>query len=96
LRSKTSGMSVDRLYSNQKVGDLVTKAETEQNDYRRGHLLNVFFGPKKLHYIGPQQLGWSVTLSVYVRNSLVLLGATFGCLALLYLLLKRQLRTRSV
>jgi len=100
LRSRTMGLSAERLYSNQKVGDLVAKAETEQNDYRRGARLNVFFGPIKTHYFGPRS--WSfvakhpLVFSVYLRNTLVLVGSSFACLAALYLILKRQLRTRSV
>jgi ABC-type multidrug transport system ATPase subunit len=100
LRSKTIGVSAERLYSNQKVGDLVAKAETEQNDYRRGVRPNVFFGPIKTHYFGPRRLAWvehhPLVFSVYLRNSLVLLGSTTICLAGLYVVLKRQLRTRSV
>jgi len=96
LRSKTSGVTAERLYSNQKVGDLVAKAETEQSDYRRGRIINVFFGPKKVFLFGPERLGWAVTMSVFVRNSLVLLASTFFCLAALYVILKQQLRTRSV
>jgi ABC-type multidrug transport system ATPase subunit len=96
LRSRTSGLTAEELYSNQKVNDLVAKAETEQSDYRRGRIINVFFGPKKMHYLGPQRLGWKVILSVWTRNSLVLLGSTLTCLAALWLILKRQLRTRGV
>jgi len=100
LRSKTSGISAERLYSNQKVGDLVAKAETEQNDYRRGVRLNVFFGPIKTHFIGPENVEWvkkhPLVLDIYTRNTLVLLGSTGLCLAALYLVLKRQLRTRSI
>jgi hypothetical protein len=98
LRSRTSGVTAERLYSNQKVGDLVTKAETEQNDYRRGRPVNVFFGPIKTHYLAPAKWGWNwkLVLSVYARNTLVLLASTFLCLGFLYLILKRQLRTRGV
>lgn len=102
LRSRTTGMTAERLFSNQKVGDLVTKAETEQNDYRRGRPVNVFFGPVKTHYLGRINTIWwgkkdvKITMSVYTRNTLVLLGSTLVCLALLYLILKRQLRTRGI
>ena len=100
LRSKTSGLSAERLYTNQKVNDLVAKAETEQNDYRRNTHLNVFFGPVKTHYPGPPS--WSVVarhpimFSVYERNTLILLGASLGCLVLLYGILKRQLRPHGI
>ena len=55
LRSRTSGVTAERLYTNQKVSDLVTKAETEQNDYRRGRPVNVFFGPVKTHIFRPHK-----------------------------------------
>jgi hypothetical protein len=35
LRSRTRGVTAERLFTNQKVNDLVAKAETEQSDYRR-------------------------------------------------------------
>lgn len=47
LRSKSTGVTADRLYTNQKVADLVAKAETEQSDYRRSEAVNVFFSPEK-------------------------------------------------
>src|SRR4029434_1000710 len=40
LRSKPSGVTAERLYTNQKVSDLVSKAETEQSDYRRQSHVN--------------------------------------------------------
>jgi hypothetical protein len=102
LRSRTSGVTAERLYSNQKVNDLVTKAETEQNDYRRGRPVNVFFGPVKTHIFGRINTIWwgtkelKLSMSVYTRNTLVLLVGTLLCLAFLYLILKRQLRTRGI
>jgi hypothetical protein len=100
LRSKTTGLSAERLYTNQKVNDLVAKAETEQNDYRRHVRLNVFFGPIKTHYLGPRSWPFVAThpveLSVYTRNSLVLGASSLVCLAGLYGILKRQLRTRGI
>src|SRR5260370_40523056 len=45
LRSKPNGITAERLYTNQKVSDLVAKAETEQNDYRRVRAINTFFSP---------------------------------------------------
>ena len=100
LRSKTTGFSAESLYTNQKVNDLVAKAETEQNDYRRNSQLNVFFGPVKTHYAGLRR--WSIVarhpiiLTVYERNTIVLTAATFGSLVLLYGILKRQLRPRGI
>jgi ABC transport system ATP-binding/permease protein len=96
LRSRTSGITADRLYSNQKVNDLVAKAETEQSDYRRGRLVNVFFGPVKSYYFGPVKFGWKIERSVYFVNTLVLVVASLACLSALYWILKRQLRTRGL
>ena len=94
LRSRTTGFTAERLFTNQKVNDLVSKAETEQNDYRRTdekgrpQLVNVFFGPQK------RALG--VTLSVFASNALVLIGTSLFQLVILYALLRRQLRTRGI
>ena len=94
LRSRTTGFTAERLFTNQKVNDLVSKAETEQSDYRRtdekGHLrlVNVFFGPLK------RALG--VTMSVFAFNALVLIGTSVFQLVILYALLRRQLRTRGI
>ena len=35
---------------NQKVSDLISRAEMEQNDYRRGSKPNVFFGVEKRYF----------------------------------------------
>jgi hypothetical protein len=37
-----------------------------------------------------------VTVSVYTRNTAVLVLASLGCLVILYGVLKRQLRTRGI
>jgi ABC-type multidrug transport system ATPase subunit len=84
LRSKTSGITAERLYVNQKISDLVAKAETEQSDYRRSKSINVFFGPDK--YLG------RFHTTVLVFNSIVLLGFAAIALGLLHLALRRQLR----
>jgi ABC-type multidrug transport system ATPase subunit/ABC-type multidrug transport system permease subunit len=47
--SKDAVSAVD-LYQNQKVRDLVNKAEMERQDYRRKKSPNVFFGLKKILY----------------------------------------------
>ena len=100
LRSRIGGITAERLFTNQKVNDLVSKAETEQVDYRRAHPVNVFFGPMKTHYLGLEN--WSflrthpLVMSVFTRNALVLLGSSLLQLALLYAILRRQLRTRGI
>ena len=53
---------------NQKVSDLISNAEMEQNDYRRGGKPNVFFGAEKRY------LGFEV--NVFVLNTAVLVGST--------------------
>lgn len=88
LRSRTSGVTAERLYTNQKVMDLVAKAETEQSDYRRQTPVNVFFSPEK-HYFG-------LRFTVYAWNTIVLVGSSLVLLGTVYLVLKRQLRPRGV
>ena len=94
LRSKNSGLTADQLYTNQKVSDLVAKAETEQSDYRRARIVNVFFSPEKEIPIPfrTNRLRWSV----YACNGAVLAGSSLALLCVLYLILKRQLRTRGM
>ena len=100
LRSRTTGFTAERLFTNQKVNDLVSKAETEQSDYRRAHPVNVFFGPVKTHYLGPTS--WKLfsdhplVMTVFTRNALVLIGSSLAQLILLYAILRRQLRTRGI
>ncbi|QIF01485.1 ATP-binding cassette domain-containing protein [Roseimicrobium sp. ORNL1] len=48
-RSK-KGVSADEIYVNQKVLDLVNKAEMEREDYRRKESPNVFFGTVKTYH----------------------------------------------
>jgi hypothetical protein len=79
-----SRVSAQRRYSNQKVGEMVYKAETEQSDYRRDRPANVFFSPDK--YVG------GIRINVYLWNSLILLFSSAGLLALLHAILSGQLR----
>jgi hypothetical protein len=91
FRTKVYGVTADQLYNNTKISDMVSKAESEQNDYRREHKINVFFSPEKHHFywFKDKNLGW--TTSVYVRNGLVLLGTSAVMLLLLGYILRRQL-----
>jgi len=82
----SSGITAEQLYVNQKVTDLVAKAEMEQLDYRETETQNVFFGPRK-NYFGIQA-------GILVFNSGVLVGSTLLIFFILYLTLKRQMRTR--
>ncbi len=102
-----AGVAAERIYTNQKVSDLVSKAETEQSDYRRTRPVNVFFSPEKfvhiirirainLHFVkfGPWDL--NIHASVYVFNTAVLVISSVGILGGLYLILRRQLQPQGV
>jgi hypothetical protein len=80
-------VTADQLYVNQKISDLISNAEMEQNDYRRGGKPNVFFGAQKRYF--------GMTFSVFVFNTVVLIGSTLGLLALLHWILRRQLEVRT-
>src|SRR5438045_8836132 len=47
FRDANGPVTAETLYQNQKVSDLISNAEMEQNDYRRGGKPNVFFGQDK-------------------------------------------------
>jgi hypothetical protein len=79
-------VTAEQIYVNQKVTDLISNAEMEQSDYRRGTRPNVFFGAEK-RYLG-------VKISVFLFNTIVLVGSTLGLLGLLYWILRRQLEVR--
>jgi len=79
-------VTAEQIYVNQKVSDLISNAEMEQSDYRRGTRPNVFFGAEK-GYLG-------VKISVFLFNTVVLIGSTIGLLGLLYWILRRQLEVR--
>ncbi len=95
LRPK-GGISAERLYVNQKITDLVSKAESEQLDYRRQpmHRINVFFGPDKFYNYTLFGTEHTFHFSVLTVNTLVMLGFAFGSLFALYVSLVRQLRTQ--
>ncbi len=97
LRCRKTGVTAERLYTNQKVTDLVSKAETEQSDYRRAEPVNAFFSPVKnypLFHLGAREI--AITASVFTFNAAVLTLSSLALLAALYLILKRQLRPRGV
>jgi len=95
LRNRPNGLSAERLFTNQKVSDLVSKAETEQNDYRRQEAINVFFSPEKhydLNFLGHHRM---IKMSVHFYSSAILVGSSLGLLGLLHFVLRRQLRTKG-
>jgi hypothetical protein len=95
LRSRPGGLTAERLFTNQKVSDLVAKAETEQNDYRRQRAINVFFSPEK-HYdlslFGHHRM---LRFSVHLYSASILIGSSLVLLGLLHYVLRRQLRTKG-
>ncbi|HJX99111.1 MAG TPA: ABC transporter permease [Chthoniobacterales bacterium] len=86
FKAAKGDVTAETVYVNQKVSDLISNAEMEQSDYRRGSRPNVFFGAQK-GYLG-------VKISVFVFNTIVLIGSTLGMLGLLYYILRRQLEVR--
>ena len=96
LKPRRDGISGERLYVNQKVTDLVAKAESEQLDYRRQplHRINVFFGPEKFYNYTLFGKPHSFHFSVLTVNTLMMLGFAGGSLLALYVSLVRQLRTQ--
>ena len=81
-----TGFTAEQLYVNQKVTDLISKAEMEQSDYREDRHLNVFFGPVK-EYLGLRAGILWFNVGVLIFSSLTLFGT-------LYLILRRQIRMR--
>jgi hypothetical protein len=81
-----SGVSAEQLYVNQKVTDLISKAEMEQSDYRERRHLNVFFGPVK-EYLG-------LRAGILWFNTLILIASTLFLFFVLYLILRSQIRMR--
>ena len=88
-------VTAETLYLNQKVSDLISNAEMEQSDYRRGGRPNVFFGQYKRYSLG----NWfgpdlRFQIDVFVFNTIVLIGSSLGLLGLLHWILRRQLEVR--
>ncbi len=79
-------VTAEQFYVNQKISDLISNAEMEQSDYRRGNRPNVFFGAEK-YYLG-------LRVGVFVFNTIVLIGSILGLLGLLHWILRRQLEVR--
>jgi len=86
LRDAKGPITAEQLYVNQKVSDLISKAEMEQNDYRRGKKPNVFFGLQK-RYSGCK-------FGVFTFDTSVLIASMLGLLVLLHWILRKQLEVR--
>ena len=91
FRARPPGVTADQLYSNQKIADMVAKAETEQNDYRRNFKINVFFSPEKYHF-SFGMFGSGLGMSVYFRNGALLLFSSAVLLVILWKVLRIQLK----
>jgi hypothetical protein len=84
--SHHTGINVEQLYTNQKMVDLVSKAEIEQADYRDSRHPNVFFGPVK-YYFG-------LKIPILIFNVSILLLSILSTFVTLYFMLKRQIKMR--
>ena len=81
---REGGVTAEQLYTNQKVLDLVAKAEMEQADYRDNRHPNVFFGPVKNYF------GLNIPLLWF--NAGVMIFSSWVIFFILYTILKRQIR----
>jgi hypothetical protein len=79
-------VTAEQIYMNQKVSDLMSNAEMDQSDYRRGNKPNVFFGAQKRYF--------GVKFDVFFFNTSVLILSTLGLLGLLHWILRRELEVR--
>ena len=84
LLGREGGVTAEQLYTNQKVLDLVSKAEMEQADYRDSRHPNVFFGPVK-HYFG-------INIPLLWFNAGVMILSSWMIFVILYVILRRQIR----
>jgi len=77
-------VTAEQLYTNQKVIDLVSKAEMEQADYRDSRHPNVFFGPVKRYF--------GLTIPLLWFNTVVMILSSWFMFVILLLVLRRQIR----
>jgi len=83
FKNANGPVTAEQIYVNQKVADLISNAEMEQNDYRRGKKPNVFFGAQKRYF--------DIKFGVFTFNTIVLIASTLGLLVLLHWILRKQL-----
>src|SRR3989475_1185486 len=62
FKTATGPITAEQIYVNQKVSDLISNAEMEQSDYRRGNRPNVFFGAEKRFF--------GIKIGVFVFNTI--------------------------
>jgi hypothetical protein len=80
-------ITADQLYVNQKVSDLISRAEMEQTDYRRGNKPNVFFGLEKRYF--------GIAIGVFTFDTMVLIVSILALLVVLHWILRKQLEVRG-
>ena len=70
FKNANGPVTAEQIYMNQKVSDLMSNAEMDQSDYRRGNKPNVFFGAQKRYF--------GVKFDVFFFNTSVLILSTLG------------------
>ena len=93
VRERDRLVSAESVFENQKIRDLVSKAEMERRDFRRRIQPNVFFGSEKRYTFKP----FGFTLIDLKTDTLSLNGTMIALwillpLLVLWLVLRRQLR----
>jgi hypothetical protein len=86
FKNARGAVTADQLYVNQKVSDLISRAEMEQTDYRRGSKPNVFFGLEKRYF--------GIAFGVFTFDTVVLFASIIVLLILLHFILRKQLEVR--
>jgi ABC-type multidrug transport system permease subunit len=86
FKNANGPVTAEQIYVNQKVSDLMSNAEMDQSDYRRGNKPNVFFGAQKSYF--------GLRFGVFFFNTAVLILSTLGLLGLLQWILRRELEVR--
>ncbi len=93
VRERDRTVSAESVYENQKIRDLVSKAEMEYRDLRRKTPPNVFFGHEKRYTI--RIFGFTLldlkTDTLSLNGTMIVLWIFFPLLVL-WLVLRRQLR----
>ncbi len=93
VRERDRLVSAESVFENQKIRDLVSKAEMERRDFRRQVQPNVFFGGEKRYTLKP--FGFTIldlkTDTLSLNGTMIVLWILLPLL-ILWLVLRRQLR----
>ncbi|MDB6069276.1 MAG: ABC-type multidrug transport system, ATPase component, partial [Verrucomicrobiales bacterium] len=93
IRDRDRVVSAESIYENQKIRDLVIKAEMERSDFRRKTQPNVFFGHDKrytLRLFGRTLIDLK-TDTLSLNGTMIVLWIQLPLL-IVWLVLRRQLR----